>query len=174
MKTFRLEVQAETKEDAAVEIRLMGRGDVCYYLQEVEEEINWLDEVDTWIQDILGQYWDDGEWQARVKELITQGETDVRELYDRLYQKFDLVDVCHEWVDGSGLPDEREALDILDQLSEYEEWDTGLWEGLQGTEVLKAQGFWTLRSALICRLEETLKDLIQKLVDAQEDEDDNE
>ena len=47
---------------------------------------------------------------------------------------------------------------IINELSDYEETDSGLWEGLQPEEAITAKAFWTYKRALIGEAVEALEE----------------
>jgi len=72
----------------------------------------------------------------------------------------------HEFIDGRGyfiyLDSEslKDKIDCLNQLKEYEETDSGLWDGMFYKEVLNAAAFWTYKNALRSKVLEGLKNKI--------------
>jgi len=47
---------------------------------------------------------------------------------------------------------------ILNELSEYEEDDSGLWEGQQPEQAIVSKAFWTYKTGLICHCDDLLKE----------------
>ncbi len=82
-----------------------------------------------------------------VEALLDSGKADFHDVIPLDY--FD---------DGAGAYcDLSEAAEILDELSDYEETDSGLWSGLPPREAVCAQAGWTCRNAAQCLAEELLK-----------------
>lgn len=62
-----------------------------------------------------------------------------------------------------------ESADILDQLSEDEETDTGLWEGLEPRRAIAAQAAYTYGNAVYSRWRRLIEDINDDLADLLDD-----
>lgn len=60
----------------------------------------------------------------------------------------------------------KEAADLLDDLSDYEETDTGLWEGLQPEQAIGAKAAYTYGGAVL----DNWQDMIERINQEYEDE----
>lgn len=81
------------------------------------------------------------------------------ESLERVFDNYDDDGSIHNYIENSltwqqGL---RECEIIINSLSEYEETDSGLWEGLQPEEAIRAKAFWTYKNALISKARETIE-----------------
>lgn len=55
--------------------------------------------------------------------------------------------------------DLKESADLLDELSDYIETDTGLWEGKEPREAIAAQAAYTYGNAVIAKWQEKIKEI---------------
>ncbi len=87
-----------------------------------------------YVQSLLGELED-----QIIEKLVEDGEApdDVNNDYDNGDQLFHEICTDHEY-------SLREAADILDELSEYEETDSGLWDGLEPRKAVEAQAAYTM------------------------------
>ena len=58
--------------------------------------------------------------------------------------------------------DLSEAAELLDQLNEYEETDSGLWEGRDPREAISAQAAYTYGNAVMTKWQEKIKEVNDK------------
>jgi len=78
-----------------------------------------------------------------------------------LENNHELDNIIHETVDGCSLMiylDLEEAGAII-KYADYEETDSGLWEGQEPEEAIKTKAFFCLRQDVYSKVEKMLKDL---------------
>jgi hypothetical protein len=77
-------------------------------------------------------------------------------------------DVNNDYPDGDAYHHEThvdrdysltEAAELLDELAEYEETDSGLWEGLAPREAISAQAAYTFGQAVWCLWSDRIKEI---------------
>jgi len=115
--------------------------------------------------------------EEELKEIIKENkDKEVDEIFDEaIYQKWDLHDKIHEWLDNAWYGFLRNdyfkqynselttCSAIIDESNEVES-DGGLWEGQEPQEAIKTQAFFTARNDLYFEVEEQIKDLINQVL----------
>lgn len=116
-----------------------------------DKRTNWQDEARTSAVDFLEEIED-----LIIEFILSDGEADVdfRNTYDGA------DDIFHEMVVDKEY-DLLEAAEILDQLSDFEETDSGLWEGQEPREAIATQAAFTFGAAV----ESEFRDLIESIND---------
>ena len=67
----------------------------------------------------------------------------------------------HEWVGGQDVPKNLiEAAQIIKELEEYNPHDSGLWEGLEPIEAVKAMGYFHFERAVTVMCYEMLEEIL--------------
>jgi hypothetical protein len=102
---------------------------------------------------------DEKEGRKKVEE--TDDEKENR-IYDLIEREFDFVDICHEATDNLFIyTDSSSIIDYIyciDELSEFEETDHGLWDGEQEVrDIIRTKAFFTFRNALGDKVEEYVR-----------------
>lgn len=127
------------------------------YYEQIDEEVN--DFMEYWKED-FGKI---------INENIGQTED---EIFEEIYQEFDLNDKIHEFLDNGWFSFLREepfeqfnseltsCAFILDESDEVET-DSGLWSGQEPKQAIQTQAFFTVRNDLYFRIEEKVKELIK-------------
>lgn len=127
------------------------------YYDQIDEEVN--DFMEYWKEDIA----------EIIKENITQNED---EIFEEIYQEWDLNDKIHEFLDNNWFNFLREepfekfnselttCAFILDESDEVET-DSGLWEGQEPKQAIQTQAFFTVRNDLYNRVEGKIRELIK-------------
>jgi len=160
--------------------------DIYHSVEEYEEPTNWRKEAESYAEEAMDSYNLKEEVDKAVSILtkhITSGqptevdvEEEAQEIYDDLYQDEDLYHIASELADGrfiySHTKGLMEALSCMDDLGDYLETDSGLWEGEKDpNQVILLQATYTLASAINAALEETIKayaaEKIQEFLDKQ-------
>ncbi len=172
MTIYQLEIRAENSLEAKNKIIEMAKNNEIdeRYLKKIDEPIDWQNQAKENAKDIFEEQKE--EFDKIIKEQIKRGEKDHNEIYDVIYQEFDLTNLSCESADGTFIYNDtdsiKEALDCINELDEYEETDNGLWEGMERVEEqINARATYTLSNAIYHYLEEEIKDYIaEKLIDS--------
>lgn len=115
-----------------------------------------LDTVKEFRDEILDQLKDDGEASDDLLNDYCNGDAYHHESHvDRDY-------------------DLSESAEVLDQLSEYEETDSGLWEGLEPRRAIAAQAAYTYGNAVYAYWRENIEEINEAVADAISDYEDRE
>lgn len=77
------------------------------------------------------------------EDIVIEQLLDTGEASDDLYNDYDGGDSYHHESHVDVAYSLSEAADLLDQLHEYEETDSGLWDGLQPRRAIEAQAAFT-------------------------------
>ncbi len=120
-------------------------------------------------------------WQKENTEDIKKGEKIpemdenekdeiVNTIFDKLYQDEDIHYKVTEYADGQFIYNDREsikeALDCIDELSAFEETDSGLWEGMKTIEEqLNARATYTYANAIYDSAERVIRERITELLE---------
>lgn len=190
------EVEAENRNKAEDKAREMGveevemltdkfsGDDLSYRLFEVkeyQEPINWREQAEKegkQVAEDLEEEIKKAVADYKDKSGIKEGE-DIneiaKEIYDDLYQDEDIKYKANEYADGqfiyNSLDAITEALQCIDRLSDYEETDNGLWEGLKTIEEqINARATFTYANAIYNSAEEAIKGRIETLLQNDEKE----
>ncbi len=67
-------------------------------------------------------------------------------------------DKVFEWLSSTDISP-REATEILEELHQFQETDSGLWQGQEPLEAVSAMGFWTYKNAVQHFINVSLKDI---------------
>lgn len=172
---YRLEVRAENEEEARK--LLQGRDLATAWIAEVDEPTNYRREIEAMAEDLVDNYWSDDEygvWRILAEEKLADGISTADTVYDDLYQLADpdITDACHEWLDGSQIAiymSPSDSLEACKQLYEWEEDDSGLWEGEDAEKAITSRGFWTMRNALCAMVEDEIKTRLEAMVEDRDD-----
>ncbi len=117
------------------------------------------------------------ELEKLIKENI---EEEAEFIFDEvIYQEWDLNDKIHEYLDGVWYGFLREDVfneyntefltcSAILELSDEAETDTGLWEGAEPQEAIQTQAFFTVKNDLYFKVEELIKELIDKIKEQSE------
>lgn len=99
-----------------------------YYEQAQEEAKDFI--VDCLLDEILNQFIEDGEIGTDIRNDFDDGDSAFHEtIVDRSYST-------------------EEAIDLIDDLSDYEETDSGLWEGQDWDDILSTKAAFTYGNAV--------------------------
>jgi len=159
--------EAEEKALKQVKAEIDKEKKIRFEVKENELPINWYKYANEEANDIINNYRD--EIDEFINTEIGKNESDENEIFDKLYQEKDLIDWAHMAADNRFIYNSTdaliEALQCIDRLSEWEETDSGLFEGLKTIEEqINARATYTLSNAIYAKLEEQLKDLITEKV----------
>ncbi len=94
-----------------------------------------------------------------LDEVVEQLIDRARGASDDLYNDYHDGDSYHHETHVDKAYNLQEAAELLDQLSEYEETDSGLWEGLAPREAIGAQAAYTYGQAVSCLWAELIKEI---------------
>lgn len=128
------------------------------YYEEIKEET----------KDFIDNY------KEELEEIIKENKEETKDyIFDEaIYQKWDLTDKIHEWLDSAWYGFLRRdfaedcktelssAVKILEE-SEEKETDSGLWEGEDPEKAIQTQAFFTTRQDLHFEIEKQIKNLIE-------------
>ncbi len=160
MKIFKLEIRAESKEEAVKIIKKAESDKLDYWFEEQEEPTNWREYAKDYAKDIF-----DYLELKDYKKKIDKDKSNVDEVFDEIYQEEDLTYKAQEQADGSfiynGTEAVKEALDCINELSEWEETDNGLWDRMDSAEEqTNTRATYTLSNAIYYFLEEMIKEYL--------------
>lgn len=184
------DIEAESRNRAEEKAREMGveeveaitdkfsGDDLSYRLFEVreyEEPRNWRQEAEEDGRSLAGDIAEEIKSAVadyKAKNEIKDGEdiSDIiNEIYDDLYQDEDIRFKAVEYADGQFIYNSIdaiiEALQCIDRLSDYEETDNGLWEGLKTIEEqINARATYTYSNAIYDSAETAIKSKIEALL----------
>jgi len=147
---------------------------------EHKEPMDWRAQAEGMGKDIAGDLSDEiavGVKQYRennedgVREALKEGDEydadsdAVKEIYDELYQSDDIVNRAWEYADGHFIYNNTsaliEAMQCIDELSEYSSGDRGLWEGVEEYErIIQIQATEALEGGILASAEEAIKEEI--------------
>ena len=127
----------------------------------------YYESINEMASDFVSQYEDE------IKEIIKENKkSDAKYIFDEMiYQKWDLTDKLHEWLDSAWYGFLRSdwcencnteflsAAKLLDESNEIET-DSGLWEGQDPKDAIMTQAFFTARSDLYFETEKIIKEMI--------------
>ena len=129
----------------------------------------YYDEIKEEAKDFIDNY------KEELDEIIKENKDETADyIFDEaIYQKWDLTDKVHEWLDGiwygflrRDFCEECEtelssAAKILDE-SDERETDKGLWEGQEPEQAIQTQAFFTAKLDLGFEIERQIKELIKE------------
>lgn len=130
-------------------------------------------EIETIAEKIIEEYW--GDWKEQLKEKFKEKSED--QIFNDIYQEGipDLLDICYEKTEETyyfnffDTQSAINALKIIQELQEYEETDSGLFEGINSIKkTIVIIAFYTFKNALISQVEKKLKEKIRKEVERSE------
>ena len=103
------------------------------------------------------------------KAYMGGNENVIDEIFDKLYQGEDISYKATEYTDGQFIYNDREsikkALDCIDELSAFEETDSGLWEGMKSIEEqINARATYTYANAIYDSAERIIRERITELL----------
>lgn len=104
-----------------------------------------------------------------VEQMIEQAQND--KVSDDLYNDYPNGDAYHHENHVDAAYSLQEAAEILHQLRDAEETDTGLWEGLQPEEAISAKAAYTYGNAVMYAWQQIVKDINDHLEDVEYDND---
>lgn len=154
--------------------------------EEYQEPRNWRKETEedgqsvaTDIEDKIKSAVED--WEKENPEMVEELEEkkedevsfdvddEVSEIFDKLYQDEDIHYRATEYADGNFIYNSTdaiiEALQCIDELSDYEETDKGLWEGMDSIEEqINARATYTYANAVYHSAEEAIKERLHDLI----------
>ena len=116
------------------------------------------------------------EYKQELTEIIKENKDKTSDyIFDEaIYQKWDLNDKIHEWIDTAwygilrddafnGFNTEFLTCAFIIEQSENTETDTGLWESQEPQEAIMTQAFFSLRNDVYFEVEKKIKELIQDI-----------
>lgn len=174
MPTYTITVVAGSPEQAAAKLKYWTQGkwaNASKLFYEQEEPTDWLKEAEMYADYIIYDNWE--EWEPSLKEATG----DARDRYDKvIYQGADLTSIAHERIDTALCHNSlQQNADLIRDLDEWEETDSGLWDGVWDADgIIEAKAFWTLRAAVVSMAEEKLVAKIEDLIEMEQREDDEE
>ena len=103
------------------------------------------------------------------KAYMGGNENVIDEIFDKLYQGEDINYKATEYADGQFIYNDREsikeALDCINELSAFEETDSGLWEGMKSIEEqVNARATYTYANAIYDSAERIIRERITELL----------
>ena len=103
------------------------------------------------------------------KAYMGGNENVIDEIFDKLYQGEDINYKATEYADGQFIYNDREsikeALDCINELSAFEETDSGLWEGMKSIEEqINARATYTYANAIYDSAERIIRERITELL----------
>jgi hypothetical protein len=97
------------------------------------------------LDEIIEQLMEDGEFGEDIRNDFANGDSSFHEtIVDRYYN-------------------DKEAIDLISDLYEYEETDSGIWEGLDWSKVLSSKAAWTYGNAVYDKATEILNEIREKI-----------
>lgn len=151
--------------------------------EEYKEPINWYNQAEELGKDVANGIEDEiksavADWQAKNPEKVglleeNDGSFDIdleiQEIFDELYQSEDISSRALEYADGYFIYNSSDALidamSCFDRLSEWEETDSGLWEGKENYwDIINIRATFTLSNAIMHLAEEAIKERIAELL----------
>jgi len=113
------------------------------------------------------------EYKDEIKEIIKENKDRKPDyIFDEaIYQKWDLTDKLHEWLDSAWygflrsdwckecVTEFSSCAKLLDESNEVET-DSGLWEGQDPKDAIMTQAFFTARIDLYFQVEKLIKGII--------------
>lgn len=151
--------------------------------EQYQEPISWYSQAEELGKDIANYIEDEikstvADWQAKNPEkvgLLEENDdsfdidSEIQEIFDELYQSQDISSRALEYADGYFIYNSSDALvdamKCINILSEYEETDSGLWEGKEDYwDIINIKATFTLSGAIMHFAEEAIKERIEELL----------
>ena len=176
------ESQSEAREKAEKEMLevIENKGSMYFNTDEYKEPLDWkaqahdqglslASDIEDEIAEAVKSYREDH--ADEIKEAHKEGNEydedsdEVREIWDDIYQDVDTYHRATEYADGSFIYRSTdaviEALQCINELSDYEETDRGLWEGTEEVEdIINIKATYTLSHAIHAEAEKEIKERI--------------
>lgn len=117
-------------------------------------EPSWTEKANEDAKDFIKYYLED----EIIEQLIEDGEfgEDIRNDFSNGDSSFHEIIVDRSY-------DDKEAIDLISDLYEYEETDSGLWESLSWDQVLSAKAAWTYGNAVYEKATDIINDIREKI-----------
>lgn len=140
--------------------------------QEQEEPVNFRHKIVKLVESWIEENFDHQEYGAERREyalgLLWAGRSPA-DVYQSMYQHFDLTSDMHDLLDSAGFVlymDLADAAQLMNELWEFVDDDSGLWEGLEPEEAVKTQAFFTALAFAQSVLDDQLQDRLEDMADS--------